>query len=162
MDNTLYLYTSRIGSWLVGGLVGIAAPAVPFVLICIFAVALDCLSAYRLARRIKANHPDSAVSAKFESSKASKVFGTLLTISALIVLMHLMDRYIFTMADLYLANWMAGGFCFIQAWSILENESSENGSSWAKALQRIMVDKAKRYIDIDTTSTSTSTENKKS
>lgn len=141
------MFFSRLGSWLVGGLIGIAAPAVPFVLICIFAVALDCLSAYRLACRVKANHPKSEVSAKFESRKASKVFGTLLMISVLIVLMHLMDTYIFTMSELYLANWMAGGFCFIQAWSILENESSENGSSWARTLQKFMVNKAKRYID---------------
>lgn len=145
-----YEIVSRLTLWMVGSLLGQLCPAVPFVLICFFAVVLDCLSAYRLARRVKANHPEipsDQIHDKFESAKASKVFGTLLMISSLIVLFHVMDEYIFTMAHLYLANWVAGGFCAVQAWSVLENESSENGSSWARVLQKIMINKAKRHIE---------------
>ena len=50
---------------------------------------------------------------------------------------------------LYLANYVSLVFCFIQIWSILENESSMNDKPWAKIAQRIMVDKAERHFDID-------------
>lgn len=145
-----YELISRTALWMVGSVLGQLYPTIPFVLICFFAVCLDCLSAYRLARRVRTNHPEipaDKIHDKFESAKASKVFGTLLMISALIVLFHVMDVYIFTMTKLYLANWVAGGFCAVQAWSVLENESSENGSSWARALQKIMINKAKRHIE---------------
>jgi hypothetical protein len=52
-------------------------------------------------------------------------------------------------SDLYLANWTAIVVCFIQFWSILENESSCNDKKWAVVLQKIMVDKAERHFDID-------------
>ena len=51
------------------------------------------------------------------------------------------------MFDMYLANMVAGSFCIYELWSILENESSENPKSWAKLLQKIMIDEASRYTD---------------
>ncbi len=37
----------------------------------------------------------------------------------------------------------------MQFLSVLENESSENGQTWARALQKILVNKAARHFDID-------------
>lgn len=51
------------------------------------------------------------------------------------------------MVDLYLANMVAGSFCIYELWSILENESSESSRPWAKVLQKIMINKASRYIE---------------
>lgn len=51
--------------------------------------------------------------------------------------------------DMYLANITAGAFCMVQVLSILENESSCNEAKWAKALQKILIDKTKRHFDID-------------
>ena len=61
-----------------------------------------------------------------------------------------MDRQILTMFDgLKLANYVAAVFCFVQFWSILENESSQNDAKWAKVIQKIAIDKAGRHFDID-------------
>jgi len=49
----------------------------------------------------------------------------------------------------HLANYVTLIFCVLEAWSILENASSCNGSSWAKVLQKIMIDKTERHLDID-------------
>lgn len=142
-----YEIMSRMVLWGIGSLWGYLEPTIPFMGICFFAVLLDCCAAYRLALRVRKNHPDAKVHDKFESAKASKVFGTIFQISSVIVLLWMMDEYIFPFSKLYLANWAAGGFCAIQVWSILENESSENGAAWAKALQTIMINKASRHLE---------------
>ena len=146
----IYEYISKCLVWCIGGVWGYLEPTIPFALICFFAICLDVYSAWRLAKRIRKNHPEipeDKVHDKFESEKAKKIFPTMLMISSVVVLFFLMDKYIFTMTELYLANWAAGGFCLVQAWSVLENESSENGATWAKALQKIMVNKAARHVE---------------
>lgn len=75
------------------------------------------------------------------------MFPTLLFVYSIIVFAFLIDRMIFPFVEMYLPNMIAGAFCFYELWSILENESSENGKSWAKVLQKIMVNKANRHID---------------
>ena len=123
-------------------------PTMPFVLICTLAVIYDCYTAFRLSKRVKAKHP-GANDGKFKSNYAKRIFNTILKIYALIVLAYMIDDFIFPFVDLYLANVIAGCFCFVQVWSILENESSENDNRWAKVLQKVMVNKAERHFDID-------------
>lgn len=133
-----------------GCVIGILNPTFPFALICMFALLLDSLSAWRLAKRVKKNHPDlpdEAIHDKFESEKAWKMFPTLLIVYGCIVLGHLIDNIIFPFVTMYLANMIAGGFCLYSLWSVLENESSENGKSWALFLQKFMVNKATRHIE---------------
>lgn len=132
--------------WLLGAVWGYLQPTLPFAGICFFAIVLDCFTAWRLAQRIKIYHPELGSDGKFRSDKAKKIFSTLFVIYACIVLGYAIDTKICTGASLGVANWIAGGFCFVQLWSILENESSENGSTWAKVLQKIMVNKASRHI----------------
>lgn len=115
------------------------------VIVCTFAVALDCISAIKLARRVKKLGKGTG---KVTSEKGSKIISTLVTIYSLISLAYLLDTYVATMLDLYLENIVAGIFCFWHMWSILENESSANSSRWAKILQRILVDKAERHFDV--------------
>jgi hypothetical protein len=67
----------------------------------------------------------------------------------MIMLAFAIDKNILTMGDIYLTKIVAGVFCFVQIWSILENESSFNPKSWAKLLQKIMIDKAERHFDVD-------------
>jgi len=139
-----YLFTAC------GAVVGLLNPTFPFAMICMFALLLDSLSAWRLAKRIRKNHPElpsDAIHDKFESEKAWKMFPTLLIVYGCIVLGHLIDEVIFPFVTMYLANMIAGGFCLYSLYSVLENESSENGKSWALFLQKFMVNKAKRHID---------------
>lgn len=134
----------------IGALLSLLAPTVPFIAICGFAAVLDCLTAWRLARRVKRRHPeipDEQIHDKFESERMWGLFPKLLVLYGCIVLAHLIDVYIITSGDIPLPNFIAGAFCFYELWSILENESSENGHSWARFLQKIMVNKAERHID---------------
>ena len=62
---------------------------------------------------------------------------------------YLMQRMITDKMPVDLTKVAAGAICFWQLWSILENESSCNGSKWAKILQRVLVDKTSRHFDID-------------
>jgi hypothetical protein len=147
MKDNMFLFLK----WLfasIGGAFGYIAPSVPFVLICFFAIALDCYSAYSLSRRVRKTHPD-ANDGKFKSKHALRVFDAMLKISVLIVLSLLIDRIIIPFdGGWYLPSIVSGMFCFGQIRSILENESSENGARRARILQRIMVNKAERHFDI--------------
>ena len=130
------------------GLIVLVEPTLPFVVICWFAILFDCFTSYRLSKRVKRHTGRST--GKFRSNKANKVFATMIKMFVLIVLADQIDNTILTMFDgLYLANYVAFIFCFVQVWSILENESSTNNAPWARAAQRIMVDKTERHFDID-------------
>ena len=137
--------------WLIslsGGLLVLLKPTFPFIIICLVAILIDCYTAYRLSKRIKRTSGKST--AKFQSKKFGKVVNSIIEVLLVIVLAHLVDTKILTMFDgLYLANYVAAVFCFKQVWSILENISSANDSSWARLLQKIMIDKAERHFDVD-------------
>jgi hypothetical protein len=140
-----------IVKWLLAILSGSMAlimPNVPFILIAFAFILADCISAYRLARRVKKKTGKSR--AKMQSNKLWKAFLTTLASATSIVLAFSIEKHILVMyTDLHLANWTAIVICAIQLWSILENESSCNGSKWAVVAQKFMVDKAERHFDID-------------
>lgn len=146
-------YSHIIIRWIfvgVGAVFSMLEPTVPFALICLFAAFLDCVSACRLARRIKRLHPEipeDKIHDKFESERLWPMFPKLALLYGCIVLCHFIDVYIYPFLDLYLPNAIAGAFCFRELLSILENESSENPSSWAKLAQKVLVNKAARHIE---------------
>ena len=76
------------------------------------------------------------------------MFYTICVVYACTVLGWLIDTYMYPFAELYLANFISGGFCLVQLLSILENESSCNEAGWAKVLQKVLVNKAARHLDI--------------
>lgn len=123
-------------------------PTFPFILTCTLAIFLDCCTAYRLSKRVKQKYPH-ANDGKFKSDPGKRIFSTILKIYSLVILAYLIDKEIFPFMELHLANIVSGAFCFIQIWSILENESSENGSRWAKMAQKIMISKAERHFNIN-------------
>jgi hypothetical protein len=135
-----------IGSF--GAALAFLAPTIPFILICTFAILCDCYTAWSLSRRVKKKFP-GANDGKFKSNYAGRVFITLLKTYALIVLVFLIENFIFEGLPVKLSNIIAGAVCFWQIWSMLENESSCNDANWAKIAQRILVDKTERHFDID-------------
>lgn len=147
METRILDIIGRALTVLIGAAWGYISPTLPFVGVCFFAIALDCLTAYRLAKRVHKKYPDRNVIAKFRSDKAWALFPTLLIVYGLIVLGYFIDVLIFPFVDLYLSNVVAGGFCLWEMWSILENESSEQDRSWARFLQRFMVNKASRHVE---------------
>jgi hypothetical protein len=140
-----------IAKWslsMLGGFLVIIKPTFPFILICIVFVICDCISAYRLAQRVK--KMTGKATAKVRSDKLSKAFKTGVLAMVAVVLAFVIEKFILVMhSDLYLANYTALVFCGIQFWSITENESSCNGSKWAAIAQKFMVDKTERHLDID-------------
>lgn len=146
-----HIHYSSVVKWLLSlttGILAILEPTFPFIIICLFAILIDCFSAYRLSQRIRRR--SGKASGKFKSRKASKIFATIIEMLLLIIMAYLVDTKILTMFDgLHLANYVAAVFCFVQFWSILENESSCSDAKWAKVLQKVMVDKAERHFDID-------------
>lgn len=131
------------------GSMALITPNIPYILIAFAFILADCISAYRLARRVKKKTGRSR--AKMQSNKLWKAFLTVLASASAIVLAFAIEKRILVMYSnpLYLANWTAIVVCAIQLWSILENESSCNGSKWAAVAQKFMVDKAERHFDID-------------
>lgn len=121
----------------------------PFAFVLLFAIVIDCLSAYDLNRRLARQHPGK-VSGKFQSNYAMKMALTFLQVYSVVVLLYLVDTILLAgVMDLKLSNIAASIFCGIQLWSILENLSSANGAGWARLAQRILVDKTKRHLNID-------------
>lgn len=142
------LHASRFFVWMLGALWGLLQPTIPFAAICLFAIMLDCLSAWRLSARVRKTNP-KANDGKFKSEYARRMFATLLIVYCATLLGYLIDTYIYPFVDLYLANWISGGFAMVQLLSILENESSCNQARWAKVLQKVLVNKAARHFDVN-------------
>lgn len=142
-----FSYLSRVVAFLFGCAYAAVKPTFPFILVCLFAILVDCFTAWRLARRVKEKHGRN--DGKFKSEHAKRIFSTFLIICLVVFLCHFIDTEILYFADLHLANIVSGAFCFVQLLSILENESSLNNSSWAKVLQKILVDKAQRHFNVD-------------
>lgn len=139
--------------WIAGGIGIIWAviePALPFIYICTFFVVVDCYSAWMLARRVKVLHPEYAKKdGKFNSEYASEIFHTLLIIWALVAGGYWLDAQVLGFVDFHIGNWIAAVFCMVQIVSILENCSSCNGSTWARVIQKVLVDKTQRHLDVD-------------
>lgn len=147
----LFGYASRVTLFLIGALWGLVEPTIPFAGICLFAILIDCFTAWRLGKRVKKQYPKAKPDpddAKVRSSYARRMFYTLCVVYACTVLGWLIDTKMFPFAELYLASFISGGFCLVQLLSILENESSCNDARWAKVLQKVLVNKAARHLDI--------------
>lgn len=143
-------YIARFFMFLFGGIIGLLQPTIPFALVCVFAIFLDSISAWRLAKRLKKKYkhvPSHLIHDKYESGKAFAMFNTLLIVYGVIVLGYCIDTIMFPFLDMKLPNFLSGAFCLYEILSILENESSENNQSWAKFLQKFLVNKASRHIE---------------
>lgn len=132
-----------------GGITAIFCDTAVLIIVCTLAICMDCYTSWQLSKRVKVAYPGRN-DGKFKSRYAKKIISTMLEIYSLILLAYMIDNYILIMFNgLFLANFVAGIFCFIEIWSMLENKSSCNGAKWAKIMQRFMVDKAERHFDID-------------
>lgn len=146
---------SIIGRWLLSlasGLLAMLEPTLPYFIICALFVFADCFTAWRLDKRVAIAFPNrvaSGTGGKFKSSHFAKVLTTLAKCYALIILAFLVDGYIVRSDAESLTRITAGAIIGWQMWSILENESSCNGSRWARLAQKILVDKTERHFGVD-------------
>ena len=120
----------------------------PLAILCFVLVLIDCVTAWQLARRMKKR--GYASTGKFRSDKFGwAVVKMSIVIPTALLVAYFTQMLIFEGANLHLIQVVAGVICFWQIWSILENVSSCNeGALWARILQRVMIDKAERHLDI--------------
>ena len=137
----------RIMWSLLGGVMAVLEPTVPYCVVCTLAVLFDCYTAWSLGRRVRRRFPDRS-DGKLKSTHLARVFLTLIKVYALIILAHLIDKYIVLGFSMALPNIVAGAVCFWQIWSMLENEASCNDAKWARVAQRILVDKTERHFGV--------------
>lgn len=138
----LLQYAISIG----GGLLLAIESSISFVVPCFLAVILDIISAYFLNRRVHIKEPQKT-DGKFKSRFKFKVLQTMFIILVLIIIANYVDTIIIKNSDVSV-RFVIGLFLFYECWSILENWSSENENKLARALQRIMVNKAERHFNI--------------
>ncbi len=132
-----------------GALWGWIEPTLPFALLCIFAVLLDCLSAWRLNRRVRQTYGKEACDGKLKSVHMKKMIGDLFMVFGCILIAQGVDQICLPGIQLYLGNMVAAIFLLTELVSILENESSCSDAKWAYVVQKVVADKTKRHLNID-------------
>jgi len=154
--HNLYYYLSRAFSVIVGAIWCYVEPTVPFLAICMVAIAGDCYTAWRCNRRIaarakaKGKKPPINYDGKLRSNKMFKMIGDLIEVMLCVVLAYYIDtRLLAHMGNLYLAQYVSAIYCVVQFVSILENVSTCNNAKWAKVLQNVVADKTQRHLGVD-------------
>lgn len=137
-----------------GWFVATFEPAFPLAAVVVVLIVYDAWTAYQLDKRVHAMFPDKRKRDKayFTSFAFGKVVRkTIPNRLWLIMLSYAVEAFIMHHA-IPLATITAGIICFEQAWSIFENESScrsEKESRIWRIMQRIMIDKTERHLDVD-------------
>ena len=130
-----------------GGLLLAIETSMDYFIPCFFAIGLDICSAYMLSRRVHRLHPDKS-DGKFKSEYKYRVMITLAVVFVVLILAAYVDMGVRRADDQLAVRWTMGIFLFYEGWSCLENWSSENSNPFARALQRIMVNKAERHLNV--------------
>lgn len=154
--STLYTTLSRILCAIIGIVWCYVEPTLNYLLICFLAIAIDCYTAWRCNRRIYAayreaikRNPKCRTDGKLKSKKMFKMIYDFTVVMLCVILAYHIDNDMLPhLGDLHLANYVSAIFCVIQFVSILENESTCNGSPWARVMQRLVADKTERHFNI--------------
>lgn len=156
--NYVYRFWKTLACVIGGGMGWLIAefkPTFPLIIVTIIFIFYDAWTAYQLDRRVREKYPEKTKreKAKFTSFAFGKVIKcTIPKRLWLIILSYLVEHWVFIHLTIPLSYIITGAICFEQAWSIFENESScrsESESRLWKFLQRIMVDKTERHLDIN-------------
>ena len=147
-----YLKAKSISTVSAASVMAFVGPVVPYGVICTAMIIADLISARMLAHRVRRRSSCGVKpkSLKFSSRRFGATVVTLVKTYALLLLAHGVDTVIIAGdAQLSLLRFCAALICFWQMWSILENESSANDSTWARIAQRILIDKTERHLGLD-------------
>lgn len=117
-----------------------------FILASLFVFA-DAVTAYRLQKRLARACKLDKAKVRFSSARFGRTFLTLARILILLLLAAMVDVLVLAPFGVGCLNLVVGAVCFWQAISLLENEAAENDSQWASKIRRILIDKARRYLD---------------
>ena len=132
---------------ILGGLLLAIETSLDYFIPSLLAIALDVFSAYMLGRRVHRKYPENC-DGKFKSEYKYRVMITLAVMFTVLVLAAYVDIFVRRSSDQLAVRVAMGAFIFYEGWSCLENWSSENDKPFARALQRIMVNKAERHLNV--------------
>jgi len=130
-----------------GGVILAFETSLDYFMFCFLAIGLDVFSAYMLSRRVHKKYPKQS-DGKFKSEYKWRVMITMGVVFVVIILASEVDIKIRHADDGLAVRSAMGAFLFYEIWSCVENWSSMNDNKLAKALQRIMVNKAERHLDV--------------
>ncbi len=137
----------QYASSLLGGLLIAFETSIDFFIPCLIAVVLDVISAWFLGRRVHQKYPEKS-DGKFKSEYKRRILFTMIIVWLCIILANYVDTAVRHSGDGLAVRFAVGVFLFYEIWSCLENWSSENDQPIARALQRIMVNKAERHLNV--------------
>lgn len=146
----IHTITQKLMQWgfsIFSGTILAIDTSVDFFVPCLIAVILDVVSAYFLSRRVHKKYPDKS-DGKFKSEYKYRILLTMLVVFLVIIAANHVDIAVRMADDKLAVRWVVGVFMIYEVWSILENWSSENDNKFAKVLQRIMVNKAERHLNV--------------
>lgn len=131
-------------------------PSLNYIGVCFFALILDCYTAWRCNRRIYSRYreaikrnPKCKMDGKLRSKKMAKMVQDFSVLIMAIFLAVAVDNILLDdIEPLHLANYLAAIYCGVQFVSVLENESTCNGATWARVMQKIVADKTERHFNI--------------
>lgn len=153
MNNSFYV--TRAIAAVLGLLWAHIEPSINFIAVCFFALIIDCYTAWRCNRRIYDKYqeeirrnPKCTMDGKLRSKKMAKMVWSFSVLIMCICLASYLDRNILGYMNTHLANQLTAMYCLVQFVSILENESTCNGATWAKVLQKIVADKTDRHFNV--------------
>lgn len=138
----------QIASSVLAGLFGAIETSVIFAIPALILIFIDVYSAHCLGVRVARKYPNHA-DGKFKSEHKKSVGITFVIFFGVMVIAAYADTLVLRDVgqDYGVRAWCIA-FGFYQLWSILENWSSENNASIPRALQRIMVNKAERHLNV--------------
>ena len=132
---------------IVAGFIVAVGTSIDFFVPCLIAVILDVISAYALGRRVHKKYPDKS-DGKFKSEYKWRILATMIIAWLCIILASYVDVNVRHSDDGLAVRFAVAVFLFYELWSCLENWSSENDKPIAKAMQRIMVNKVERHLNV--------------
>lgn len=145
-DQIIWSVAGGLLTSLLGGLFNALQTAVIFLIPCFIVLVLDVIFAYRLGCRVAKKYPGKA-DGKFKSEYKVRIMWTLIIVFLAIILGAYVDILVIKDGD-YAVRFAMCAFIFYEVWSCAENWSSENESKLARALQRVMVNKAERHLNV--------------
>lgn len=153
MNNPFYI--TRAIAAVLGLLWAYVEPSINFITVCFFALIIDCYTAWRCNQRIYTayreqikKNPKCRMDGKLRSRKMMKMVWNFSVLILCVCLASFLDREVLGYMDTHLANQLTAMYCLVQFVSILENESTCNGASWARVLQKIVADKTERHFNV--------------
>lgn len=116
-------------------------------IVIMFGFLLDFVTAFLLNRRLRKKGLSSG---KFSSKKFFGLISKFISCMSGIIFCYIIDEHILTdIQEIHIANWLTFVICIGTAISILENITTENPDPLALLVQKVLVSKVEKHLEVD-------------